>query len=106
MVNRVRCRSGGAFSRAGFAWRRTAELVIVALSPLLRRFYIDRFWVHGRGTVIRVDGVITDNPEGDARGESQSTLISSRTGIRSRCLLHRLLEQRAHLPVSARCLWA
>ena len=30
-------------------------IVIVALSPLLRRFYIDRFWVHGRGTVIRLE---------------------------------------------------
>jgi hypothetical protein len=29
----------------------------------LRRFYIDRFWVHGRGTVIRVDLFIGDNEE-------------------------------------------
>ena len=38
-------------------------IVILTLSPLLRRFYIDRFWVHGRGTVIRVDLVISDNEE-------------------------------------------
>ena len=41
-------------------------IVLVALSPLLRRFYIDRFWVHGRGTIIRVEGVINSNPEGGA----------------------------------------
>ena len=39
-------------------------IVILALSPLLRRFYIDRFWTHGRGTVIRVDLVIDDLEEG------------------------------------------
>ena len=39
-------------------------IVILALSPLLRRFYIDRFWIHARGTVIRVEGVINDNSEG------------------------------------------
>ena len=39
-------------------------IVILGLSPLLRRFYIDRFWTHGRGTVIRVDLVINDNEEG------------------------------------------
>jgi hypothetical protein len=39
-------------------------IVILALSPLLRRFYIDRFWIHGRGTVIRVDLVIGDHEEG------------------------------------------
>jgi uncharacterized protein DUF3592 len=37
-------------------------IVIVALSPLLRRFYMDRFWVHARGTVIRLDGGINFNP--------------------------------------------
>jgi len=37
-------------------------LVIVALSPLLRRFYIERFWTHGRGTVIRLEGGINTNP--------------------------------------------
>jgi hypothetical protein len=37
-------------------------IVIVALSPLLRRYYIDRFWVHGRGTVIRLE-VRIDNSE-------------------------------------------
>ena len=40
-------------------------IVIAALSPLLRRFYIDRFWVHAHGTVIRVE-VISDNLEGGA----------------------------------------
>jgi Protein of unknown function (DUF3592) len=40
-----------------------AALVIVALSPLLRRFYIERFWTHGRGTVIRLEGKINTNPE-------------------------------------------
>lgn len=35
---------------------------IVALSPLLRRFYIERFWIHGRGTVIRLEGGISTNP--------------------------------------------
>ena len=38
-------------------------IVVLALSPLLRRFYIDRFWIHGRGTIIRVDLVISDNEE-------------------------------------------
>jgi hypothetical protein len=38
-------------------------IVIVALSPLLRRFYIDRFWIHGCGTVIRVDLFIGNNEE-------------------------------------------
>jgi hypothetical protein len=37
-------------------------IAIVALSPLLRRFYMDRFWVHGRGTVIRLDGGINFSP--------------------------------------------
>jgi uncharacterized protein DUF3592 len=37
-------------------------LVIVAFSPLLRRFYIARFWTHGRGTVIRLEGGINTNP--------------------------------------------
>lgn len=37
-------------------------IVFVALSPLLWRFYMDRFWVHGRGTVIRLDGSINFNP--------------------------------------------
>jgi hypothetical protein len=36
---------------------------VLALSPLLRRFYIDRFWVHAHGTVIRLDLVISDNEE-------------------------------------------
>jgi len=39
-----------------------SALVIVALSPLLRRFYIERFWTHGRGTVIRLEGGINTNP--------------------------------------------
>src|SRR6516164_9934615 len=41
-------------------------IAVLALSPLLRRFYIDRFWVHTRGTVIRVEGIINNIPE---RGE-------------------------------------
>ena len=39
-----------------------SAIVIVVLSPLLRRLYIDRFWIHGRGTVIRLDGAISTNP--------------------------------------------
>jgi hypothetical protein len=39
-------------------------IVLVALSALLRRFYIDRFWIHARGTVIRVEGIINNIPEG------------------------------------------
>jgi Protein of unknown function (DUF3592) len=39
-----------------------SALVIVALSPLLRRIYIQRFWVRGRGTVIRLEGGISTNP--------------------------------------------
>jgi hypothetical protein len=39
--------------------------VILALSPpLFRRLYIDRFWIHARGTVIRVEGVINVPEEG------------------------------------------
>jgi len=30
-------------------------IVTVALWPLLQRFYIERFWIHGRGTVIRLE---------------------------------------------------
>jgi len=37
-------------------------IVFVALSPLLYRFYMDRFWIHGRGTVVRLDGGINFNP--------------------------------------------
>jgi hypothetical protein len=37
-------------------------LVVVALSPLLRRLYIERFWVPARGTVIRLEGGINTNP--------------------------------------------
>lgn len=33
-------------------------VAIVALSPLLRRFYMEHFWIHARGTVIRLDGGI------------------------------------------------
>jgi Protein of unknown function (DUF3592) len=35
---------------------------LVALSPLLRRLYIERFWIRGRGTVIRLEGGISTNP--------------------------------------------
>jgi hypothetical protein len=38
-------------------------IVIVALSPLLRRFYIERHWIHVCGTVIRLEGGINVNPE-------------------------------------------
>ncbi len=37
-------------------------VVIVVLSPLWRRLYIERFWVAGRGTVIRLAGAINTNP--------------------------------------------
>src|SRR6516162_9809372 len=37
-------------------------ILIVALSPLLRRSYIDRFWVHERGIVIHLE-VGIDNSE-------------------------------------------
>jgi Protein of unknown function (DUF3592) len=40
-----------------------SAFVIVALSPLLRRLYIERFWIHERGTVIRLEGAINTNPE-------------------------------------------
>ncbi len=33
-----------------------------ALSPLLRRVYMERFWIHARGTVIRLEGDISTNP--------------------------------------------
>jgi hypothetical protein len=39
-----------------------AAIVIVALSPLLRRLYIECFWTRGRGTVIRLEGGINTNP--------------------------------------------
>jgi hypothetical protein len=39
-----------------------ATIVIVVLSPLLRRVYIERFWIHGRGTVMRLEGGINTNP--------------------------------------------
>jgi uncharacterized protein DUF3592 len=37
-------------------------LVIIALSPLLQRAYIQRFWIPARGTVIRLEGGISTNP--------------------------------------------
>jgi hypothetical protein len=33
------------------------------LSPVWRRFYIERFWVHARGTVIRSEGEIVPEAE-------------------------------------------
>jgi hypothetical protein len=39
-----------------------SAIAIVALSPLLRRLYFERFWTHGNGTVIRLDGGINTNP--------------------------------------------
>jgi hypothetical protein len=38
-------------------------IVIVALSPLLQRLYIQRFWIRGRGTVIRLEGGMNTNPD-------------------------------------------
>lgn len=35
--------------------------VVVILSPLLRRLYIERFWVHTHGTVKHLDGSISTN---------------------------------------------
>ena len=37
-------------------------LAIVALSPLLRGIYMQRFWIRGQGTVIRLEGGISTNP--------------------------------------------
>jgi hypothetical protein len=37
-------------------------IALVVLSPLLRRLYIERFWMRGRGTVIRLEGGINTNP--------------------------------------------
>jgi hypothetical protein len=41
-----------------------AAVVIVTLSPLLRRVYIECFWIRGHGTVIRLEGGINTNPGG------------------------------------------
>jgi hypothetical protein len=62
-------------------------IVIVALSPLLRRFYIERFWIHSRGTVIRLEAEIptysgvrtwirTPIIEYDAAGQRFSSRVS------------------------------
>ena len=37
-------------------------ITMVALSPLLRRLYFEPFWIHERGTVIRLEGAINTNP--------------------------------------------
>jgi hypothetical protein len=37
-------------------------LVIVAVSPLLVRIYVERFWIHGRGTVISLNVGNTPKP--------------------------------------------
>ncbi len=37
-------------------------IVLVGISPLLRRLYIGRFWIHARGTVIQSYGGISSNP--------------------------------------------
>ncbi len=37
-------------------------IVVVVLSPLLRRVYIEFSWERGRGTVIRLEGGINTNP--------------------------------------------
>jgi hypothetical protein len=39
-----------------------SAIVIVVLWPLLLRLYIQRFWIRGRGTVIRLEGGINTNP--------------------------------------------
>lgn len=36
--------------------------VLIVLSPVLRRLYIERFWRRARGTVIRLEGGINTNP--------------------------------------------
>ena len=38
-------------------------MAIVALSPLLRRLYIERFWIRGRGTVIGLEGGINTSSD-------------------------------------------
>ena len=61
-------------------------IVIVVLSPLWRRLYIERFWVHARGTVIRLDGGIHDNP--DAAGAWVWTpIIEYQAEMKSRRLI-------------------
>jgi hypothetical protein len=40
-----------------------AAIVIVVLSPLLCRIYIQCFWIRGRGTVIRLEGGINTNAD-------------------------------------------
>jgi hypothetical protein len=37
-------------------------IAVVILSPLLRRLYLERFWVHACGTVKHLDGSISTNP--------------------------------------------
>jgi uncharacterized protein DUF3592 len=37
-------------------------IAVVILSPLLRRLYLERFWVHAGGTVKHLDGSISTNP--------------------------------------------
>lgn len=64
-------------------------VLLVAASPLLRRFYVARFWTHTRGIVIRLDGAINFNPgpgggtwvwapviEYDANGQRLTSKIS------------------------------
>ena len=38
-------------------------IMMVALSPLLRRLYIEHFWIPARGTVIRLNGEFSTNPD-------------------------------------------
>ena len=65
-------------------------IVVGVLSPLLRRFYIKRFWTHGRATIKRLDEYfISPNTEGwegytwtieyDAAGQRFSSKMSSAT---------------------------
>src|SRR5215470_6921675 len=38
-------------------------IVLAALSPILRRVYIEYFWAHGRGTVIQIDRTFVSNDD-------------------------------------------
>jgi hypothetical protein len=37
-------------------------IVIAPLLPVLQRLYIERFWIHGCGAVLRLEGAINTNP--------------------------------------------
>jgi len=40
-----------------------SAIVIVAFLPLLQRLYIQRFWIRGRGTVVRLEGGMNTNSD-------------------------------------------